>query len=264
MVEQFKYDLKEMGVVQDLHLFSGRGVLHGCIRDAQTADEYVSQVFVPIHLPARMTTKAFLSMALDLFDPSSLRARIIDNLLRQTKVVPTATVHARAVQFSRAFRTVLIGGPLSAATVSPLDAQRLVIAASQLLDDNFTLSRKEMNAVQKCRPHLTTCLVEALRKARSRTGSFRNVLRVVVYTTMFLADKEDLLSWKPDLPKFYSKYSIHRFLLVRELKQIVTAAMEVEERLLDEDDGGTRRQIALSAISNCTVAVNRITATRRH
>ena len=95
-----------------------------------------------------------------------------------------------------------------------MDAQRLVIVASQLLDDNFTLSRKEMNAVQKCRPRLTTCLVEALRKARSRTGSFRNVLRVVVYTTMFLADKEDLLSWKPDLPKFYSKYSIHRFLLV--------------------------------------------------
>ena len=48
------------------------------------------------------------------------------------------------------------------------------------------------------------------------------------------------------------------------MKQIVTAAMEVEERLLDEDDGGTRRQITLSAMSNCTVAVNRITATRRH
>ena len=115
--------------------------------------------------------------------------------------------------------------------------------------------------MQKCRPCLTTCLIEALRKARSRTGSFRNVLRMVAYITMFLADKEDLLSWKPDLPNFYSKYSIHRFLLVRNLKEIMTAAMEIEERLLDEDDGGTRRrrQIALSAMSNCTVAVNRIT-----
>ena len=147
VVEQFKYDLKEMGVVQDLQLLSGRGVLHGCIRDAQMADEYVSKVFVPEHLPACMTTKAFLSMALDLFDPSALHARIIDNLLSQTKAVPTAIVHARAVHFSWAFRTVLIRGPLFAAPVSPLDAQRPVIAATQLLDDNFTLSRKEMNAV---------------------------------------------------------------------------------------------------------------------
>lgn len=262
IVGQFKQDLKEMGVVQDFQLFNGV-VLHGCIRDAQTADEYVSRVFVPDHMPSIMATKGFLSTALDLFNQTELNRKIIESLLH-VAVVPHATVHARAVCFSSTFCTVIIRGPVSAATVSSSDAHRLVIAATQLLQDNFSLRKKEMKAVQKCRPRLTGCMVEAIRKARSRTGSLRHILRVVAYATMYLADKEELLSQKPDYQSLYRSYNLNRFILKREMKDIVMALLAVEERLLEEDAGGRRRQIALRAIPGCSVVVDRIIAPRRH
>ena len=262
IVGQFKRDLKEMGVVQDFQLFNGV-VLHGSIRDAQTADEYVSRVFVPDHMPSTMATKGFLSTALDLFDRTELNRKIIESLLH-VAVVPYATVHARAVCFSSTFCTVIIRGPVSAATVSPSDAHRLVIAATQLLRDNFSLSKKDMKKVQKCRPRLTGCVVEAVRKARSRTGSLRYILRVVAYATMYLADKEELLSRKPDYQSLYRSCNLNRYILKREIKDVVTALLAVEERSL-EDAGGRRRQIALRAIPGCSVVLDRIIApTRRH
>lgn len=60
IVRHFKEDLKEMGVVRDYQVFSGR-LLHGCISDAQTADEYVRQVLIPDRLPS---IKAFPKTAL--------------------------------------------------------------------------------------------------------------------------------------------------------------------------------------------------------
>lgn len=240
IVEQFKRDLRDMCVVRDFQLFNGV-VLHGCIRDAQTADEYVSRVFVPDYLPSCMATKGFLSVALDLFNPSELNRKIIESLLH-VAVVPHAIVHARAVCFSSTFCTVIIRGPVSAATVSPSDAHRLVIAATQLLRDNFSLSRKEMKAVQKCRPRLTGCVVEAICKARLRTGSLRHILRVVAYATMYLADKEELMSRKPDYHNLYRSCNLSRFILKREMNGIVMAILAIEERSLEEGACGWKEK----------------------
>ena len=88
IIEQFKRDLRDMGVVRDFQLFNGV-VLHGCIRDAQTADEYVSRVFVPDYLPSCMATKGFLSVALDLFNPSELNRKIIKSLLHACSCGPS-------------------------------------------------------------------------------------------------------------------------------------------------------------------------------
>jgi hypothetical protein len=263
IVAQFKQDLKEMGVVRDLQMFSSGVVAHGCIRDAQTADEYVSRAFVPKHLPSRMTTKAFLSVAVDLFNPLELHRKLVHNLLSSTRVVPQAIVHAGAVDFSPTFRSVLIGGSVSAATVSPSDAYQLVAAATQLLRENFRLSRKEMRSIQKHRSRLTSCVVEAVRKARSRTGCLRHVLRVVAYATMFLAEKEGLLSWKPNYRKLYGSNNLNRYILQREMKEIVTAILATEERSL-EGAGGRRKQIALSSIPRCNVVLDRVIVSTQH
>ena len=109
IVEQFKRDLHEMGVVQDFHLFDG-AASSVCIRDAQTV-EYASRVFVPDNLLSRMSTRAFLGTALDLFNPSELHNKITECLLRGTRMVPCATVHVRQAHFSSSLSTILIRGP---------------------------------------------------------------------------------------------------------------------------------------------------------
>ena len=66
IVGQLLIDMEKMGIVNDKQVFQGR-LWHGCIREVQMVEEYVSKVFIPDCLPSRMSTKAFLQMALDLF-----------------------------------------------------------------------------------------------------------------------------------------------------------------------------------------------------
>lgn len=58
IVNQFKHDLIEMGVVKSAKHFQ-TAEKDDCIRDAMTADEYVSRVFVPQNLPSEMSTRHF-------------------------------------------------------------------------------------------------------------------------------------------------------------------------------------------------------------
>ena len=80
IVDQYQHDLCEMGIVRDPHLF--QGTCSACIRDAVTAEEYVSRVFIhPEQLPSGMSTTGFLHVALDLFNPSELSTKIVDVML---------------------------------------------------------------------------------------------------------------------------------------------------------------------------------------
>ena len=72
IVNQFKYDLVEMGVVRNKAHFKGVAG-DGCVADAMTAEQYVDRVFVTERLPATMSTKCFLSMAFDLLNPTDLK-----------------------------------------------------------------------------------------------------------------------------------------------------------------------------------------------
>ena len=93
IVDQYQRDLCEMGIVRDPHLF--QGTCSACIRDAVTAKEYVSRVFIhPQQFPSGMSTTGFLLVALDLFNPSELSTRIVDVTLSKIKLVPHTTVHA--------------------------------------------------------------------------------------------------------------------------------------------------------------------------
>ena len=132
IVQQFLFDMGEMGIVADQHVFEGR-LRHGCIREAVTAEEYVGKVFVPERLSSRMSTKAFLSMALQLFSPSALLSKVTKELLEAANIVPEATVHDGRVNLSTSFRVVLVDGPACAETVTRQDAHRLVIASTGAL-----------------------------------------------------------------------------------------------------------------------------------
>ena len=189
IVEQYRRDLCEMGIVQGPHVFQGNSSV--CIRDAMTAEEYVSLVFdSPEQLPSGMSIKGFLHTALDLFKPCELHARLVDAMMNMIMMVPHTSVHSRAVNFSPSVYTIIIRGSVSGSVVSPEDAHRLVLASTQLLKENFIIGKQRLIACQKFRPRLVQCVMRAIEKARSRTGGrLRHILAVVAYAVVALADQ---------------------------------------------------------------------------
>ena len=256
IVDQFQHDLCEMGVVHDPYVFKGTSSV--CIQDALTAEEYMSRVFDrPEQLPSVMSTRAFLNTALDLFPPSQLHAKITDSLLIRVKLVPQATVHARAVNFSSSFCTVIVGGPMSAA-MSPDDTHRLVVAASQLIKENFVVSKNSLAQCLQFRPRLIQCVRQAIMKASSRTnGRLCHILAVVAYATMMLADRERIVPKRPNFKKLRMKTNLYRYILMDEMKEIVRT-MDTEVMVNQEEVPKERRQIALRCIPECRVVVSRI------
>ena len=93
IVNLFKHDLIEMGVVRSAKHFQ-TAEKDDCIKDVMTADEYVSHVFVPQNLLSEMSTKAFLTMAMDLLHQPTLRKKVAQKLLKEVKIVPRTTVHS--------------------------------------------------------------------------------------------------------------------------------------------------------------------------
>lgn len=196
VVDRFKQDLHEMGVVGDPHLFEGTASI--CIRDAVTADEYVARVFVPKRLPTQMATRTFLGTALVLFDLVELQAKIVEALVLNVKMVPHVTAHVHSLTFSC---SVIFEGPVTASgRVSPSDAHRLVLASTQTIKDNFNIGPRKLKEVLRNRPGLITCVTEAIAKTKSRTkGRLRHILSVVAFATMLLADQEKIFGQrKPD------------------------------------------------------------------
>ena len=60
-----------------MHIVRGMGDFKqvkddGCISDVLTAEEYAARVFHPDILPAEMSTKSFVRMAMDLLDENDL------------------------------------------------------------------------------------------------------------------------------------------------------------------------------------------------
>ena len=143
-----------MGVVRNRTHFKGVAG-DGCTADAMTAEQYVDRVFVTERLPATMSTKSFLSIATD------LKRSLATALLRQAKVVPRTSVHARSIMFSTSVYTLLTQQELSAG-VSEDDALKLVKAASPLLRDHFSFTAVERREIEKVRPRLTRCVRTAL------------------------------------------------------------------------------------------------------
>ena len=222
IVTQFKHDLVEMGVVTNAEQFQST-MEDACVRDALTADEYVARVFVPDHLPSEMSTKAFLTMAMDLLDQSTLREKIAQNLLEEAKMVPRTTVHARTVNFSPSVCTLLVKGQLSGRLMTADDAQRLVLATTPLLSANFDLDSGAVQAVQSRRPRLTRCVRNAVEKVRSRTrGHMRNTLAVVCFATVVLANKEKIFGeQKLKYKRLYRTTNLSRYISLKEMKEIV-------------------------------------------
>ena len=98
---------------------------------------------------------AKLSMSKAITEVKALNLQIKNKLLTEAHLVPQVTVHESTVCFSSTLYTTPIRGSIFAATISPLDAHRLVISATQLIKENFSLSIKEMKKVQCRRPHTT-------------------------------------------------------------------------------------------------------------
>ena len=208
-----------------------------------------------------MFARGFLSIALDLFPASELLTQVRNVLLSRVKLVPQATVHARAVTFSSSFCTVIVRGPLSAA-ISPQDTHRLVVAASQLIRDNFYLRKKDLAKATESRPRLIHCVKQAIAKARSRTsGRLRHVLAVVAYATMMLADREKLLQRRVNFKPLRTKTNLYQFITMAEVKDIIRGSEVEAEVPTEEADGRGRRQIALRRITDCRVVISRIAPT---
>ena len=191
-------------------------------------------------------------------DASELHAKIMDSLLNRVNLVPQATVHALAVNFS--FCTIIVRGPVSAA-MSPEDTYRLVVAASQVIKDNFVVSRRNLSKCIKFRPRLIYCVQLAITKASSRTGGrLRHILAVVAYATMMLTDRKHLLPRSPNFKLLRRKTNLYRYITMEEMKEIVrTMDVEVDwEEAPREEDGRGRRRIALRCIPDCHIIVSRI------
>ena len=97
IVMQFRQDLIEMGVVRHSQTFT---TIEGdsCACDIMSAEEYmyVFRIFVPKHLPPQISTRSFLRIAMNLFDPIPVKAKITKVLLQlHTILMPCTTVHAR-------------------------------------------------------------------------------------------------------------------------------------------------------------------------
>lgn len=223
IVNQFKHDLVEMGVVNNRKDFKVL-VDDGYVRDVMTVDEYVAQVFVPDHLPSQMSTKAFLTMAMDLLDQPTLREKIANKLLVEAQIVPRTIVHSRTIIFSPSVCTLLTKGQLSGRLMTADDAHRLVMATTPLITDNFDLSKEDIRKMQRKRPRLTRCVRNAVEKVRRRTrGHMRNILPVVCFATMVLANKEKMFGrLKLKYKRLYRATNLSRYIRLKEMKEIVT------------------------------------------
>ena len=87
IVTQFKHDLLEMNIVRHLNHFKATAQ-DGCVFDTCTAGDYAAKVFVPEYLPSEMSTKSFLTIAMDLLNRTALRDCIAKRLYKDALMVP--------------------------------------------------------------------------------------------------------------------------------------------------------------------------------
>jgi hypothetical protein len=221
IVNQFLHDLIEMGVLTSAKQLKSIGE-DACIEDTMSAEEYVSRVFVPKNLPSEMSTKAFLTMAMDMLDQPTLRKKVAQRLMKEVKMVPCTKVHSRDIDFSPSVCTLLTEGRLSGRLMSAGDVDRLVMATTTLLRDAFDVNNREIQAIQRRRPRLTRVVRNALEKVRRNTqGRTSKVLAVVCLATVMLANEEKLFPAKLKCKRLYMMTNMSRYIRVKEMKNVI-------------------------------------------
>lgn len=236
IVLQFKHDLLEMGIVRDVRRFDGN-IMDGRVVDTLTADQYVRKVFVVDNLPEEMSTRSFLSIAVDLLDPQDLQRKLTRALLNRVKVVPHMAVHARSIEFSTCYFTVLLSSHLSSLGLTNEDAQRLVVASAPLMAEYFPqISKKDRILALTRRPCLTRCVSSTINLVQRKSKSTRHLLAVTCCVAVMLAKLEGRLrnENKVTFTKLYRSANLSRFVSLKGVEQIVRRAMAGERYGLPE------------------------------
>ena len=224
IVQQFKKDLVEMGVVRNAMAFS-TVESDNCVFNVMTATEYVTRVFIPEQLPSAMSTRSFLMIALDLLDNEQLKKSLSKSLSSQCCLVPRTIVHARTVDFSRTVYTLLTEGDLCVGGITVKDAERILKAASPRLLDYFSLRPAQKRLITRRRPLLTRCIRSAVAFVHTRTRTTRHLLTVACIVTVILAVKEGILKKnRISYKRIYRATNLSRYAKLQELKDIVSRA----------------------------------------
>lgn len=227
VVTQFKYDLVDMKIVLSIDSFK-KVKDDGCVFDVMTAEEYTDRVFDPQQLPSEMSTKSFLNMAMDLFDHARLKASIAARLAKEMPLVPRTTVHARSITFSPSAFTMITQGDMSSGGMTSGDAERMVMAATPLMRDYFSLTQNEIKKTVNTRPRLTRCVRNAVTAVRAKTTSTRHLLSVACVTAILLARDEKLLHGHVRFTRIYRSTNLSRFVKLKKLEDIVRKADDGE------------------------------------
>ena len=117
VVIQFKRDLVDMRIVPNASTFK-KVQGDGCVYDVMTAEEYTDRVFHSNWLPSEMSTRSFLNLEMDLFDPMQMKTKIAAALTKEVVLVPRTTVYARSITFSPSVYTMILQGDLSTGSMT--------------------------------------------------------------------------------------------------------------------------------------------------
>ena len=179
-------------------------------------------------LPSEMSTKAFLSMAMDLFDHTTLKASIAATLAKEMPLVPITKVHEWSITFSPSAFTMIVQGDMSSGGMTSADAERIVMAATPLMRDYFSLTQREIKKIVSPRPRLTRCVRNAVTTVRSMTTSTRHLLAVACIVAILLARSEKLLCSKVRFTRIYTATNLSRYVTLKTLKDIIQRADDGE------------------------------------
>ena len=203
--------------------------------DTSTAKQYTERVFVVDSLPACMSVKSFLNMALELGLPD-LHKEIAKQLISQTKVVPRATVHSRAINFSTSVLTLLMSESLSHGEVDEKDVQRLASAGTSLLIDHFAhIKRPIRNRVLRERQSLFCCIKRVIRLVWRRCGStiYRHLVGITCIVAVILADREGLIGPNTCITTISRAINMTRYVKKVEIQEVVRHCNEPSD---DEEE----------------------------
>ena len=227
VVKQFRYDLVDMKIVLSIDSFK-KVKDDGCIFNIMTAEEYTDRVFNAKQLPSEMSTKAFLSMAMDLFDHTTLKASIAATLAKEMPLVPKTKVHEWSITFSPSVFTMIVQGDMSSGGMTSADAERIVMAATPLMRDYFSLTQREIKKIVSPRPRLTRCVRNAVTTVRSTTTSTSHLLAVACIVAILLARSEKLLRSEVQFTRIYTATNLSRYVTLKKLKDIIQRADDGE------------------------------------
>lgn len=161
-----------------------------------------------------------------------ITASIAASLVKEIPLVPKTTVHARSITFSPNVFTMIVQGDMSSGGMTSADAERMVMAATPLMRDYFSLTASEIKKIVSPRPRLTRCVRNAVTTVRSTTST-RHLLSVACITAVLLARNEKLLSSQVRFTRIYTATNLSRYVKLKKLQGIVGKADDGE---LDTQD----------------------------